>query len=320
MEGQDSPASFVDVRHLSAEYAPPPSLLHKISGRPVPVHTVLHDISFKLAQGDRALVYAPAAAGKSTLLRLLSGACSPSAGKIWINGKNPAQVRHLAAGYVAKEESEPRKESVYDVLYAFGRTHGLAHLPARLSEAAETLGFAPVLSRPAASLSSTERLRVNLARALLSDAPLLLLDDMADDLGPAETKRLLDAAFPGQTVLLTTRHTAVAEQFDWPILLLHGGRLAQNGTRDELASAVACPRLINAWIEGLRYDLLRSLKQHPGVLEVRLLPSTQFSGQQLRITLHSSRYLPSLYDLLSQAPLISVEEVPPTLNEILEKL
>ena len=78
--------------------------------------------------------------------------------------------------------------------------------------------------------------------------------------------------------------------------------------------------MVDVWVDGLRYDLLRRLKQHPGVTSVKLLPTSRFSGQRLRISLRSSHYLPALYDEISKASLVQVEELPPSLVDILERL
>ena len=104
------------------------------------------------------------------------------------------------------------------------------------------------------------------------------------------------------------------------MLLLHGGQLAHRGTIDEIATNLSCPRLVDVWVEGLRYDLLRQLRQHAGVIEARLIPTSSFAGQRLRITLRSARYLPSMYDLVSQAPLVRVEELPASLYDILNRI
>jgi hypothetical protein len=120
--------------------------------------------------------------------------------------------------------------------------------------------------------------------------------------------------------LVATRQAAIADQLGLPLLLLHHGALTHLGSIEEIAYDLSCPRIVDVWVEGLRYDLLRQVRRHSGVTEARLVPSAEFSGQRLRITLLSSRYLPSLYDLVSQAPLIRVEELPPSLNDIVSRL
>jgi ABC-type uncharacterized transport system ATPase subunit len=105
-----------------------------------------------------------------------------------------------------------------------------------------------------------------------------------------------------------------------PVLLLQKGTICGYGTLEDLATEYACNRLVEVWVEGLRYDLLRQLRSHPGIMDVTLLPASEFSGQKLRIKIQSTRYLPGLYDLISRAPVVRVEEAPPHLKEILAHL
>ncbi|MDP3997453.1 MAG: ATP-binding cassette domain-containing protein [Candidatus Andersenbacteria bacterium] len=316
---EDAP-SFIEVSKIYAEYSAGNRSLKRLLGRAPQTHSVLRDLSFKLSIGDQVTLFGLPGSGKTTLLRLLAGIIQPSSGKLTVNGQPPLSYKDLAAGYVSIEESEPAGETVHDILYTFGRTHDITSLPARLGEVAEQLGLSPALNRPARTLATTERLRLNLARAALSDTPLLLLDDTADQLGTDFIREILTGVFDGRTAIVATRFASTAERLDQPIFILHQATLAQSGTRDEMAATVGCQRVLEVWIEGLRYDLLRQLKKHAGVTSVRLLPTTQFSGQKLRVVLRSSRYLPSFYDLISQAPLVRVEELPPSLNEIISRL
>lgn len=312
--------SFIKVSHVFVETQSTLNLTQRLTGRKPVTYSLLRDINVQTSVGTWLTVFGASGSGKTTLLHLLSGAITPSRGHIVINGKSVTENKQAAAGYVSSEESENIVDTVRDVLGTFGQTHSIQQAAARIATIADTLRISPLLDRPANTLSKSERIKVNMARAVLSDAPVLLFDDVADELGTEEIKRILGALCQGRTVLLTTRFTHTAEKLELPIVLLHNGTLAHIGTCEEIADTLACSRVLDAWVENLRYDLLRTIRKQPGVREVRLLPTDQFAGQHLRITLLSSRYLPALYDLISQTSLIRVQEVPPTLNEILAKL
>ncbi|MEX1997575.1 MAG: ATP-binding cassette domain-containing protein [Candidatus Andersenbacteria bacterium] len=316
----DHQPSFVDLRHVYVDYQPQSSFLTSLFGRSPHPHSVLRDINLRLNQSDCVTVFGREGAGKTTLLRLLAGITAASKGTIHVNGVAPHKVKDLAAGYVSAEESEPAHESAFEVLQAFGTTHQITSLPARIGEISDLVQLNSVMHRSARLLSTAERLRLNLARAALSDAPLILLDDTADQLGVLPLKSLLPSLFPNRTIIVATRFVATAETLDWPMVLLHQATLAHLGTCNEIANALACPRILDVWIEGLRYDVLRKLRGHPGVIEVRLLPSSRFVGQRLRIIVQSARYLPSVYDIVSQTPLVRVQELPASLNDILSRL
>lgn len=182
------------------------------------------------------------------------------------------------------------------------------------------LGYVSAEHAGKSSCSTSERVRGELERAANSDAPVILLDDIADVLGVGEIKKLLATVFAGRCAIIATRSVDIAEQLELPIYLLHKSSLAHTGTRESIAHDTGVARIVDAWVEGLRYDLLRKLRTHPGVLEVRLLPTDQFDGNRIRITLRNSRYLPSLYDVVSQATLVRIEELPPSLADILATL
>lgn len=311
--------AFIDIKGVSVEYQRSPGLFGLLGQKPE-AYSVLRDITFQLPAGAHVTVFGHEGSGKTTLLRLLTGFLKPTFGSIKVNGQPPHTVKHMAAGYVSSEETEPDRETAYQVLTAFARTHNINPAAARIREVSDTLGLGERLFAPAQTLSSAGRLRVNLARAALSAAPLILLDDVAEHLGAAHLAEIIPRLFAGRTVLVATRHASTAQQLKLPLLLLHNGRLAHHGTIDEIAADLSCPCLVDVWVEGLRYDLLRQLRQHAGVIEARLIPTSSFSGQRLRVTLRSARYLPSMYDLVSQAPLVRVEELPASLYEIISRL
>jgi heme exporter protein A len=311
--------AFVSLRKADIEYPEKRGGLAALLGRTKTAHSVLRDISFSLQQGQWITVFGEGGSGKTTLLRTLAGGITPSRGSAHVNGK-PAHTQPLAAGYISSEESEPVGDTVSQILHTFGETHNIADRSSRIGEITEVLHMRHMMERPAYTLSTTERLHLNIARAVLSDSPLILLDDTADQLGVPKIKTIMGTLMEGRTVIVATRFPDTAQELDLPVLLLHNGTLAHYGTCEDIASHVGCQRVIDVWVEGLRYDLLRALRKHAGVMEVRLLTTDQFDGQRLRITLRSSRYLPAVYDLISQADLVRVEELPPSLTEILAKL
>ena len=310
---------FVDIQKTFVDYELNSSFL-KLLGGSKQTKSALRDVTFQIPQGEHITIFGHSAAGKSTLLRLLTGIIKPTSGHVHVNGRAPQYTKHIAAGYVSAEESEPSKETCHKILSAFARTHDVNNSSSQITKISDALKLSSVLFTRADQLSTSQKIRLNLARAALSDSPLVLLDDTADHLGAQTMRRLLGTLFSGRTVILTTRFADTAEKMKLPLLLLHKGTIAHQGTVDQIAAEISCPRIIDIWIEGLRYDLLRKLRQHAGVIEARLIPSSRFSGQLLRVTLHSSRYIPAMYDLISQAPLIKVTELPPSFTDIISRL
>lgn len=312
-------SSFVSVHSASLVAKSPRSFLDRVRGQAIKATPLLTDITFSLAQGDQIIVYGAEGAGKTVLLRMLAGFITPSSGHVSVNSELPTKNPKNGDGYVSIEELGLSNQTSRQIISHSAEPHSVKTKD-RILAVAEQLQLSAILDQVTSALSTIQRLRINLARALISDSPLLLLDDVAEMLGIEQTKHLLKTAFLGRTALIVTRSANIAEQLDIPIILLHQGRLAQRGTREEIATSLGCPRIIDVWVEGVRYDLLRQLRKHVGVLEVRLLASSRFVGQRLRITIRSTRYLPAIYDTLTTAPLIQVVEIPPSLTEIVAKM
>ena len=311
--------AFVEFRHVHAAYKPAKGIGALLGKASTPI-VALQDVSFSLHKGEHIAVFGPAGSGKSTLLALLSGSIAPDSGTVTMNGANIQASPTLLHGYVSLRYGDMKGSTVHEALHAFGVLHNIPNLPARIGEIIELMNMQDITDRNVDTLSLGERLRVKIARAALSDAPIILLDDVADILGVVEMRAILHTLFTGRTVCMTTRSVHVAEALDVPILLLHKSSLVHAGKKEEIAHASGVERVIHAWIEGMRYDMLRKLRSHPGVLEVRLVPTDRFEGTCVRITIQNSRYLPALYSALSEAPLISIEELPVPLSDILDSL
>lgn len=314
---------FVNFLHVYAGYSPKKGLGKLFSPSANASSVVLRDVTLTLLAQDQIVVFGPSASGKTTLLRLISGLHIAHEGTVVVNGKAPSENSQAILGYVSADHTSshvPASGTVHEVLVAFGKTYSIAHLPSRIGEVMTSLGLQEISHKRASGLSTSERVRLHMAYAALSDAPVILLDDIADILGADEVTKLLTTLFAGRCVCVATRNAEIAERLALPIYLLHKSSLAHTGTRESIAHDTGVTRIVDAWVEGLRYDLLRKLRAHPGVLEVRLLPTDQFDGNRVRITLRNSRYLPSLYDVVSQASLVRIEELPPSLTEILKSL
>lgn len=301
--------TFVNVKNVQAKY----------HGKNT--QEMLRGISFQLNHGDHVVVYGAPASGKSSLLKMLCGDLDIISGTAVINGKNVVDDKMLRSGYVSLDHEELRSgKAVYENLVDFGEAQGIPHLPAKIGALLELLEMKELATKNMQQLSITQKIAYGIIRASLSDSPVLLLDDVVDMLGVEETKRFLDVTCTGRTVLLTTRIPLYAEQMNVPLLILHNGTLAHAGSRDDIAVASGIPRVVDAWVEGLRYDMLKKLRAHTGVLEVRILPTDRFEGNLVRISIRNSRFLPSLYDVMSQSELVHVEEVPPKLIDILRTI
>lgn len=307
----------LEVEGVSVKY-PSKSDWWQWLGSQKPAPPILRNINFQAKTGKHFSVYGSAGSGKTTLLRVLAGKIKPHQGKIIINGRPSG-----SSSAVAFIQSTPEKFAhltVERLLYSFGRQFKQTNLPARVGLIVQALDLNSLLARSAHTLSTSQQLKIKLARAALSYAPIILLDDVADELGAQKTRAILLQLFTDRTVLISTRHDHVAEQLALPLILIQNGTVYAPGTQKELGQRFACPHVVNVWVEGVSYDLIRKTKNVAGVSNVQVFSCTGFVGCRVEFTLHSPRYVPVLYDLISQQPLIRVEEQTTPLKTILSRL
>jgi len=138
------------------------------------------DVSFQLAPGELLTVFGPNGAGKTTLLRMLAGTLRPTAGNVRVAGE-PADVAARAwrsrVGVVSHQSLLYAQLSVRENLYFYGRLFGLKDLGDRVDARLESVGLADRGSTPTRNLSRGLKQRLALARALLHDPEVVLLDE-----------------------------------------------------------------------------------------------------------------------------------------------
>jgi len=167
---------------------------------------VLHQVSLKVAKGEFIGIMGPNGGGKTTLLKLLMGFLTPTAGQIQVVGK---------IGYVPQVQKTDRDFpiTVYELILlgALSKTTFWGTYPAEVKEKAtllmETLGLFPHKNKVFGALSGGLAQRALLARALLSDPDLLLLDEPTANIDPVSSKiifEMLEELKGKKTILLVT--------------------------------------------------------------------------------------------------------------------
>ncbi|WP_344056150.1 ABC transporter ATP-binding protein, partial [Sphaerisporangium rubeum] len=224
----------------------------------------LDGVSLTLTPGRRVAVVGPSGAGKSTLLAALMRTVEPDSGTITLNG---VDVRELAPDGVREritgltQDPYVFRATLRDNLLlagpdATGDELAAAVRRARLADWVERTGWDATLGEDGRTVSGGQLQRLALARALLRDPEVLLLDEPAESLDPATadalTADLLDATH-GRTTLLVTHRLRGLEHVD-EIIVLEDGRVTQRGTHETLTT-----------VPGYYRDLWRSeaLTTHP---------------------------------------------------------
>lgn len=211
-------------------------------------HRVLEDISFELTAGQVLGIVGPPGSGKTTLLQLIPRIYDPLKGAIRVNGidigrYHPADLRRLMgsvpqepfllAGSVADNirffGAPPPPERISAVIEAAGLTRTISDFPK---------GLDTVVGEKGILLSGGQKQRITLARALLSPAPLLMLDDPVSQVDADTGRRIVDHIhrLAGERSLIVVSHRLSAVRFADTIMTLEAGRITEMGDHDTLLS------------------------------------------------------------------------------------
>lgn len=195
----------------------------------------LDGVSIDVAGGKTLAVVGPSAAGKSTLLRVLAGLLRPKSGDVMLHGKSVAalapQQRRMAL--VFQDDALFGNMTVRGNL-RFALRNGHRREPERVEETARALHVGATLDRRPRELSGGERQRASIARALLSDPEVLLLDEPLAHLDPALRRSVRDEVigvrerFAGPIVYVTHDHAEAMSVGD-ELAVLIAGRIEDTG-------------------------------------------------------------------------------------------
>jgi ABC-2 type transport system ATP-binding protein len=189
----------------------------------------------------------PNGAGKTTTIRMLATLLRPDGGSARIFGHDVAREAHIVRqliGVTGQYASVDETLSASENLYLFSRLNGLSRKAARAKSAAllEEFGLTEAAKRPLKNFSGGMRRRLDLAASLISQPPLIFLDEPTTGLDPRTraqmwgTIRRLVAS--GSTILLTTQYLDEADQLADRIAVIDRGVVVAEGTADELKATV----------------------------------------------------------------------------------
>jgi ABC-2 type transport system ATP-binding protein len=248
------------------------------------------DLSFEIREGECIGFLGLNGAGKSTTLRLLSCLLLPTSGRISVRGldvvSHPHEIRRFI-GYLPDTPPLYQEMTVREYLDFAGRLRGLsgANLDKRRDRASQLCSLREVLRAPISQLSHGYRQRVGIAQAIIHAPSLLILDEPIQGLDPVQIveMRNMIAELRGEhTILLSTHILTEIEATCDRILVLHQGRIAAQGTEEELASRLLSGRTLELEVRGSAEAVKGALAP---VNAVRKLVVTQVSPQLSRAQL-----------------------------------
>ena len=202
------------------------------------------DVTFEIRPHEIFGLLGPNGSGKSTTIKILLGLLKPTKGRVAVFGKAPTDVMiKKRIGYLPEESYLYPFLNARETLDYYGRLFGLDHSTRqkRIDELLDMVGLKAAQYRQVREYSKGMQRRIGLAQALINDPDLLILDEPTTGLDPIGTRQVKDLIIElgrrGKTVLLSSHLLADVEDVVDRMVVLYGGRIRREGTREQMLEA-----------------------------------------------------------------------------------
>lgn len=201
--------------------------------------TVLQDIDLKISKGEIFGLLGPSGAGKTTLIKILTGQLRQTSGTAQILGANTMELDHTTytqIGMVLDQAGLYDRLSCYDNLALFAEIYKIPKT--QIAKVLEKVDLQKAIKLPVSKLSKGMKQRLVLARAIMHKPKLLFLDEPTSALDPATARYIheliLEEKAKGTTIFLTTHNMEEASKLCDHVALLNEGKVMEYGTPQEL--------------------------------------------------------------------------------------
>jgi ABC-2 type transport system ATP-binding protein len=199
-------------------------------------------ISFTVARGTTTALLGGNGAGKTSTLSMLLGVLLPTAGTVRVLGEDIARHRYRVLSrmnFTSPYVDLPKSLTVEENLKVFARLYGVARMRERLADLVAQLEIGDFLKRPYGTLSAGQRTRVSVAKALLNEPEVLLLDEPTASLDPDVGDRVRAQLSgyqhrTGATLLIASHNMPEVERMCNAVLMMRAGRIVDRGSPAEL--------------------------------------------------------------------------------------
>ena len=233
---------MIDVEHITRDFG---------------VNRAVDDVTFSVAQGEVVGLPGPTGAGKTTTLRVLAGLLKPATGATRIGGRDmqtePLEARRQL-GFLTASTGLYERLTGRETLQTFGRLQRLdeATLESRISTLSEELELGAFIDKRCGALSSGQKQRINIARAVVHDPSAYVLDEPTATLDPLASRDILQlvqrAKARDKAVLFSTHRMEEAEYLCDRLLFMRGGKIVARGTSSELLAQSGKEKLTDAFL------------------------------------------------------------------------
>ena len=204
------------------------------------------NINFKIKKGSIVGLLGPNGCGKTTTIGMLLGLIKPSSGTVLIDGQNIENENIRTnilekMNFISPYVELPKKLSVEENLKVYGNLYGVKDLNEKIFELMKNLNLYEFKKKKTGELSSGQKNRVSLAKALINDPEILLLDEPTASLDPDVGDYIRSylesfASKKGTTILLASHNMNEVERLCTEVMMMKNGKIIDEGTCESLIS------------------------------------------------------------------------------------
>ncbi len=200
----------------------------------------VNNLSFKINKGTIIGLLGPNGCGKTTTIGMMLGLIKPTSGAVFINGQNIENEKNRTnilekMNFISPYIELPKKLTVEQNLMVYGRMYGVSNLKDKISDLMKSLNLLDFKKRKTGELSSGQKNRVSLAKALINDPEILLLDEPTASLDPDVSDYIRSyiedfASTKNKTVLLASHNMSEVERLCNEVMMMKNGKIIDKGT------------------------------------------------------------------------------------------
>ena len=222
----------------------------------------VNNISFKIDENEIVGLLGPNGCGKTTTIGMILGLLKPTSGQVLINGKNiennKISILHKM-NFISPYIELPKKLTVKQNLIVYGKLYNIKNLSERINFLSEKLRLGDLLDKITGELSSGQKNRVSLAKALINDPTVLLLDEPTAALDPETAdfiRTFLEKLREEKkiSVLLASHNMDEVKRLCNSVMMMKDGNIVDGGTPEDLIEKYGQKNLEEVFLEIVRKD------------------------------------------------------------------
>ena len=206
----------------------------------------VNNLNFKITKGTIIGLLGPNGCGKTTTIGMMLGLIKPTSWSVFINGQNIENEKNRTnilekMNFISPYIELPKKLTVEENLKVYGRMYGVDNLQEKIFNLMKELNLFDFKKRKTGELSSGQKNRVSLAKALINDPEILLLDEQTASLDPDVSDYVRTyienfASKKGKTILLASHNMNEVERLCHEVMMMKNGKIIDKGKSSDLIS------------------------------------------------------------------------------------